>query len=75
MMHSDVQALYKNRIVHFFLHLLTHVLEHDEELVLREAVGVGRLLQNGVEAAARTVLHHQHLVTSVGLGGGGVNLD
>lgn len=46
---------------------LTDVMEDDEELVLGEAVGVGGLLQDGVEAAAGAVLHHQDLVPGVGL--------
>lgn len=42
-------------------------MQDDEELVFRKAVSVGRLLQDGVEASAGTVLHHQDLVTGVGL--------
>lgn len=45
----------------------THVMQHNEELIFREAVGIGRLLQDGVEAPAGTVLHHQNLVSGVGL--------
>lgn len=47
--------------------ILTHIMQHNEKLVFREAVGVGRLLQDGIEAAAGTVLHHQNLVSGVGL--------
>lgn len=47
--------------------MLTDVVQHDEELVFGKAVGVGRLLQDSVEAPAGTVLHHQDLVAGVGL--------
>lgn len=47
--------------------MLTHVMQHNEELVFWEAVGIGRLFQDGVEAAAGTVFHYQNLVSSVGL--------
>lgn len=47
--------------------ILTHVMQHNEELIFREAVGIGRLLQYGVEAPAGTVLHYQNLVSGVGL--------
>lgn len=47
--------------------ILTHVMQHNEELIFWEAVGVGRLLQDGVQAPAGTVLHYQNLVSGVGL--------
>lgn len=46
-------------------------MENNEELVLGESIRVGRLLQDSVETPAGTVLHHQDLVTGVGLRGGG----
>lgn len=58
--------LYLDMNIHINLEL-TNILQNDEELVLREAVSVGRLLQHRVQAAAGTILHHQHLVTRVRL--------
>lgn len=46
---------------------LTHVMKNNEELIFRESVSVGGLLQDGIETAAGTVLHHQDLMTGVGL--------
>lgn len=46
---------------------LTDILEHDEELVFREAVSVRRLLQDCVETPVWTVFHDQDLVVCVRL--------
>lgn len=49
--------------------LLTHALQHHEELGLSQAKSVGGVLKDAQQAATGAVLHHQHLLLAAALRG------